>query len=125
MEEINFYQLDHLSLFYDMYMYADTADHLAEQVFIQRKLRIRFKGDYQKEGEKYRLVLCKAPKKRHDDFLACMKDLNRKMLLLGHVDYDDFCEQIQNMIFSHICNKKTKAGAAVPCTSGNTALMKS
>ena len=38
MEEINYYQLDHLSLFYDMYMFIDTAEHLADQVFIQHKL---------------------------------------------------------------------------------------
>ena len=102
MEEINFYRLDHFSLYYDMYMFIDTAEHLADQVFIQHKLRIRFKGDYQKEGQRYQIILCKAPKKRRADFMDCMKDLARKMLLLGNTDYCDFCRQIQDQIFSHL-----------------------
>ena len=83
MEEKNYYQLEHFSLFYDLYMFIDTAEHLADQVFIQHQLPIRFKGDYQKDGQKYRMILCKAPKKRRSEFVACMKDLARKMLLLG------------------------------------------
>ncbi len=105
MEEINYYQLDHLSLFYDMYMFIDTAEHLADQVFIQHKLPIRFKGDYQKDGQKYRMILCKAPKKRRADFVECMKDLARKMLLLGNTDYCDFCSQVQDQVFRHLQRK--------------------
>ena len=102
MNEINYYQLNHLSLFYDLYMFVDTAEHLADQVFRQHKLRIRFKGDYRKNGQKYQMILCKAPKKRRADFVMCMKDLTRKMLLLGNTDYCDFCKQVQEQIFRHI-----------------------
>ena len=110
MKEINYYQLDHLSLLYDMYMFIDTAEHLADQVFIQHKLRIRFKGDYQKAGHKYRMILCKAPKKRRADFVECMKDLTRKMLLLGNTDYYDFCAQVQDQIFQHLQKEQSCSG---------------
>ena len=106
METINYYQLDHFSLFYDKYIFFDTAEHLADQVFVQHMLRIRFKGDYQKEGEKYRLILCKVPKKGRTEFAECMKDLVRKMLLLGNTDYCEFCEQIQNQVLRHIQMKQ-------------------
>ena len=98
MGENNYIQLDHFSLFYDMYMFVDTPEHLADQVFIQHKLPVRFKGDYQKNGQKYQFILCKVPKKRRDDFIDCMKALTRKMYLLGHTDYRKFCDQTRDMI---------------------------
>ena len=101
MDENNFIQLDHLSLFNDAYMYMDTAEHLADQIFIRHKLPVRFKGDYRKEGQKYRMILCKAPKKRREDFRDCMKELKRNMLLLGHTDYCESCGQIQKMIMEY------------------------
>ena len=41
-------------------------------------------------------VLCKIRKKRLVDFLHCMAELRKLVLMCGHNDYDDFCKQCIN-----------------------------
>lgn len=41
-------------------------------------------------------VLCKIRKKRLVDFLHCMAELRKLVLMCGHNDYDDFCKQYIN-----------------------------
>ena len=96
------------SLFNNTYMYIDTKDHLADQIFIRHRLRVFFKGDYGKEGKEYQIILCKASKKRREDFLGCMRELSRNMLLLGHTDYSQFCGQIQELILKHSKKEKNR-----------------
>ena len=75
MDENNFIQLDYLSFLNDAYMYMDTKDHLADQIFIRHKLPVRFKGDYRKEdGARIRIpfspLLTKRPLLCHSRYPA-------------------------------------------------------
>lgn len=80
--------------FKDVYVYVDAPEHHADHLFINRKLRVQFKADFRKEGEKYQIVVCKVPKRRREDFVACMEELCRNMLVLGRTDYPDACDRI-------------------------------
>ena len=94
----NYVEMDGFSLFRDAYAYVDSAAHSADQVFVRHELRVDFCGDFVKDGEEYQLVVCKVSKKRRDDFAACMAELSRNMLVLGHVDYAEACGRILGML---------------------------
>lgn len=72
--------------------FADTKENLADQIFIKHKLFVRFAQEFEKPGEKYKIIFCRVNKKRVSDFLACMKELEDKMLLFGYTDYEEFCK---------------------------------
>ena len=38
--------------------------------------------------------MLKVRKNREKDFLSSMEELKRKMILLGHTDYEEFCDNL-------------------------------
>ena len=54
--------LQKLSLRYAYFMYFDVKPYLADQLFIRRKVRVWFDGEYVKVDYPYTMVLC--PEKR-------------------------------------------------------------
>ncbi len=83
-----------ISLFKTWFAFADTKENLADQIFIKHKLFVRFGQEYEKPGEKYKIIFCKVSKKRVGDFVECMKELEIKMELFGYTDYEEFCESL-------------------------------
>ena len=83
------------SLFSYCYAYIDLAEPLADEIFIQEKVRVRF-GDIGrlKEESPYRVVLCKIYKWDEKKFLRALKRLEDIMLLSGHTGYLEFMEKI-------------------------------
>ena len=94
----NFVRLNKLSLLNRHYTFVDTRDYLADQVFINNKLRVHFGGEMCKDGEKYIFVLCHVRKRDAERFELSMKDLRNKMLLLGNNDYLDFCDNMEKLL---------------------------
>ena len=76
--------------FTNTYAYLDTEEYLADQLFINKKLRVKFLRDYSHENDPYIIVMVKVPKSRNKDFLCCMNELNKKMLLTGNTNYNKF-----------------------------------
>ena len=87
----NFVQMRCYNPFRFAYVFIDTGDHLADQVFINNKVRVKFLHEFVLQGAKYHILMCKIRKKDERNFILSMEQLKNKMLLLGHTDYEGFC----------------------------------
>ena len=76
----------------------DHGSYQADQLFVQNKVRIKFKGECAKADSPYRIVFCKVRKRDVERFEEALEKLKNKMLLLGHRDYPDVCVEITKMI---------------------------
>ncbi len=95
----NYITLDkEISLFYKNYAYIDHDSYLADDIFISKKIKVKFKGDFKWDDSNYRVVLCKVKKKDSKRFEKALEELEDKMLLTGHVDYEEACKKFSSMI---------------------------
>ena len=46
------------SLRYDYFLFFDTPEHLADQLFIKQMVRVWFDQEYAKEGSPFLTILC-------------------------------------------------------------------
>lgn len=91
MEYRNYIELEKISLRYQYYCFIDTKEHLADGIFEQHQIAVRFDSEYVKKGEKYQFIFCKVRKRDKILFVKAMEELKKKMLLIGNVDYEAFC----------------------------------
>lgn len=94
----NYCRMKGFSIFSVPYVYVDHCSYQADQLFVQNKVRMKFKGEYAKEESPYRIVFCKVIKKDAERFEEALDRLKSKMLLLGYRDYPDICSEITKMI---------------------------
>lgn len=81
------------------YLYLDTPAHRADKLFIRAHLPVRFlKTEYGKGDSEYVVVFCHFPRKREEDFLRCMADLEKALIIEGHSDYREVCDNFIGMI---------------------------
>lgn len=94
LEDVKHYlSLEKLSLRHKYYMYFDTADCLADALFIKHQVRVTFQREYCKDGFGYTLIFCRIRKKDEAAFLEALRELPAKMLICGHTDYANQCKQ--------------------------------
>lgn len=89
-------KLEKFSLLYSYFAFMDTPQYLADQLFIKHQVRVHFMEEYGKPGSQYLVIFCKVLKKDESRFLAALKKLPNKMLLLGHADYTEALEAFLN-----------------------------
>ena len=77
------------------FLFFDDDNHSAASLFNRYQVRIKVKGAWVKQGEKYKVILCKVRNRDVPKFRQAMEDLKTKMLLIGNTDYEDFCERFQ------------------------------
>jgi hypothetical protein len=94
----NYWKMSDFSLFSVHYTYVDHRSYLADQLFVQNKVTVKFKGEMVREDSTYCLVFCKVLKKDVERFEEALGKLTDKMLLLGHRDYPDVCSEIAKII---------------------------
>lgn len=94
----NYWRMKDFSIFSVLYAYVDHCSYQADRLFVQNKVRIKFKGECAKEEAPYRIVFCKVRKKDAERFEEALDKLRNKMLLLGYRDYPDICSEITKMI---------------------------
>ena len=94
----NYWKMSDFSIFSVPYAYVDHSSYLADQLFVQNKVTMKFKGEMTKKGSPYCIVFCKVLKKDAERFEEAMGKLKDKMLLLGHKDYLEVCSEIAKMI---------------------------
>ena len=90
--------IEKFSLFYRYFAIIDTADYLADQMFIKHKVRVGFGPEFVCPDAPYRVIMCKCRKHDVDAFLAAIRELPNKMLLCGQPDYLTFCEDLKKKI---------------------------
>ena len=80
------------------FAYIDTTGYLADRIFIENKVRVKFCGDYKHREKNYVVVICKVKEKDVPMFLQALKELKNRAILMGNTDYETFCkEQIRLM----------------------------
>ncbi len=92
----NYWPIRKFSLLYSYYAIIDTTDYLADQLFVNHKVRVWFGQEYTCPEGTYCVIFCKCRKGDAGAFEAAMNELSRKMLLCGHPDYIQFCEELKN-----------------------------
>lgn len=94
----NYWRLSDFYLFSVAYAYVDHNSYLADQVFIQDKITVKYTGEMVDENSSYCIVLCKVRKKDAVRFEASLGKLKNKMLLMGYRDYPDACDKIAKIL---------------------------
>lgn len=80
------------------FAYIDTMGFLADRIFVDNKVRVKFCGDYKHREKNYVIVICKVKEKDVPMFLQALKELKNRAILMGNTDYETFCkEQIRLM----------------------------
>lgn len=75
------------SLRYDYFLFFDTPEYLANQLFIKQMVRVWFDQEYAKEGSPFLEILCHVKKKDSAKFFAALDALKNKMILCGYPEY--------------------------------------
>ena len=83
------------SLRYDYFLFFDTPEYLADQLFIKQKARVWFNQEYAKEGSPFLAIFCRVKKKDSAKFLAALDALKNKMILCGYPEYE---AEVQKMM---------------------------
>lgn len=87
-----------ISLFTITYAYVDHNSYLADALFVQRKIVMKFKEEMAKNDSPYCIIFCKVLKRDAQKFEEALEKLKDKMLLLGYRDYVDVCDEINRLI---------------------------
>lgn len=93
----NFWKMEDFSLFANSYVYVDHNSYLADSLFAQRKIVMKFKTEMTKIDSPYRIIFCKVLKRDVQKFEDALEKLKTKMLLLGYTDYVDVCGEIATL----------------------------
>ena len=94
----NYWRMRDFSIFSVPYAYVDHSSYQADRLFVQNKVRMKFKGEYVKAESPYCIVFCKVRKKDAERFEEALNKLKNKILLLGYRDYPEVCSEITRMI---------------------------
>lgn len=94
----NYYQLKKFSFFYHSFVFLDTKEYMADQIFINHKIKVHFGRELENPNSDYIAVFIKVKKKETEEFLRSMEELENKMLLKGHKDYPDFCNRFMKSL---------------------------
>ena len=78
---------------YINFVYIDTTGFLADRIFAQNEIKVKFCGDYFHREKKYVVVMCKVKKKDAPVFLRSMKELINRAIIMGNMDYESFCKE--------------------------------
>ena len=84
-----------------LYMYIDLnvdENYVADSLFYKRDIPVKFKDEWSKDEDKYRVIFCKVRKKYKAKFEEALEELKNKMALLGHIDYEDYCNDLFNQM---------------------------
>lgn len=90
---------------YINFAYIDTTGYLADRIFIENKVRVKFCGDYKHREKNYVIVTCKVKEKDVPMFLQALKELKNRAILMGNTDYETFCKEQFKRFISDIQKK--------------------
>lgn len=83
-----------------LFAYIDTSDYLADKLFINEKVTIRFKKEYGKHDSRYIVVIASCRSIDWDKVESALKSLPDKMVIMGNTDYLDYSDSFINKLES-------------------------
>lgn len=75
--------------------YVDSPQYLSFNLFDKYSLHPFFFREKEMDGCKYIGIMCCIRFSRLEDFLMCMHELQRNMMICGYNDYEEFCREVQ------------------------------
>lgn len=78
--------------------YIDCPQFLSFNSFDNHGVRPFWMRFHESDSIKYVGILCRIRKSQLDDFLVCMEELQRNILICGYTDYEEFCQEWQKEI---------------------------
>ncbi len=94
----NFWKISSFSPFTKLYAYVDHNSYLADSIFDQNKVSMKFKKEMTKRDSQFCIIFCKVPKRDIERFEESLAKLKDKMILLGYNEYDCVCNEIGKLI---------------------------
>lgn len=99
MEVINYVELrHHLKFGHRVFAYLDKAPYRADRIFLDHNLKVNFINEFVSLESDYSVVMVSVKKKNGELFETCMTELKKKMLILGHRDYDMECQKLRKLL---------------------------
>ena len=80
------------------FYYVDTPDYKADNLIEKRGIRVKYLHDHRRDGDSFRVCSCRIPKKQLEDFLEAMYELQNLMLICGYDDYEEYCNEVRDML---------------------------
>lgn len=90
----NYNAFRQFSLLWAHFAFIDVPAYLADQLFIKHQVTVHFGEELHHPEANYIIIFCKVRKKDTDRFLAALEELPDKMLICGHLDYEEYCNDI-------------------------------
>ena len=90
----NYNAFRQFSLLWAHFAFIDVPAYLADQLFIKHQVTVHFGEEHHHPEANYIIIFCKVRKKDTDRFLAALEELPDKMLICGHLDYEEYCNDI-------------------------------
>ena len=97
---------------YDWFAYFDTDEYLAHFLFKHENVEVEVEGEYGKEEDPYRIILCRVPRKDRHAFLKVMNLLPAFMAYAGKTDYESYCRE--KMLEAWRYRMKSEAAGEIP-----------
>ena len=94
----NYLTLERFSLRYYYYAFLDTGDYLADNLFINHQVTVKFLQEYGHDDSPYLVIFCRIRKRNEKAFLDAVKELPNKMLICGHPDYPTVCRKFMERL---------------------------
>lgn len=94
----NFWKLDDRAILTVPYVYVDHFRYLADNLFVERKVRIKWQEELEKKDSPYLIIFCRVWKRDMAGFEEALEKLKDKMLLMGHRDYGEACSEVEKLI---------------------------
>jgi hypothetical protein len=104
----NYLKLRTINPFRSQYIYIDTINCDADNIFISENLSVKFKSDYG-NNEKYPdyiVVFCSIWKYDEKKFLKCLDKLKNKIILIRDNNYENVCDDFMSNIIKIIEENK-------------------
>lgn len=104
----NYWRMSGINILTAPYAYVDHSSYLADSLFIQSKVRVKYQREMIKENSSYCIIFCKVSKRDVQRFEDALEKLKDKMLLLGHKTYPEECDEIARTIEEGMKARKVK-----------------
>lgn len=98
--EVNYLRIKRLSLCNVDYIYLDHESHMADSLFIQNEVQVKFLGEFKKKNSEWEYVRCRINKKDIDQFKDALTRLHDKCRLCGIKGYSAALAHMHTMFVS-------------------------
>ena len=94
----NFWKMEESFGKHFSYAYIDLNNYLADDIFLEKNIEVKFIREMIRGDSPYRIVICKIKREDGEAFEEALKLLEDKMLLLGHSDYLAVCAELETQL---------------------------